>query len=134
MECSRLKILVMKKNIINILVVVTFIIIVFCFLPNRNDVNCKLYKDFIDLDICGTVVDKYYDKSQHSYPTIEVKSLYNNSIQKVNLEGEVSDLYNLLSKLDTISKAKQSDIILRKEKGIFVRLIKADFDCVEKNH
>ena len=116
------------------MVVVSFIIIMFCLLPNKNETNCKLYQEFVYLNIDGVVTNKYLDKHEHSYPTIEIKLFKNDSILKVNLVGEKSGLYSLLCKSDTNKKLKQSNIVCRKINGKFVNLVKVDFGCKGNDH
>ena len=98
---------------------------------SNEESDCMNYKDFVDLNLDGIIINKYYDKSEHSYQTIELKSLYDNTIQKFYLVGEKSNLFNLLCKSDTILKKKHSNLVLRKRKGIYLIVTKADFGCKE---
>lgn len=118
------------KTIVNlVLVIVIFIIMLHYLTWSKEESDCNHYNDFKSLTFDGIVIGKYYDKSQHSYPTIELKSLHENSIQKIYLVGEKSNLFNLLSKSDTIFKKKNSALVLIKRNGLFSNLSKANFGC-----
>lgn len=122
----------MKKYrlIINIIVVIIVLIIMHHYLvPSTNEYNCIRDIRFKSLDINGVVIDKYYDETNHSYPTIDIKTLDNVSIQKINLFGEESNLFYLLQISDTIRKDKFRDIVMRKRNGTYTKLVKVDFDC-----
>lgn len=123
------------KSIINlILVIVIFLIMHHYLTPSNDEVDCMHYNDFIDLNLDGIITNKYYDKSQHSYPTIELKSLKDNDIQKIYLVGEKTDLFNLLCISDTILKKKYSDIVSKKRNGVFFKVTKVDFGCKQVAH
>lgn len=97
--------------------------------PSEEENNCRLDKRFRNLVFDGVIINKYYDKTDHSNPTLDVKTLNNDSIQKINLIGEKSHLFNLLQISDTIMKEKHSDVVMRKRNGTCTGYIKADFNC-----
>ena len=70
--------------------------------PSEEENNCRLDKRFKNLVFNGVIINKYYDKTEHSYPTLDLKALTNDSIQKINLIGEKSNLFNMLQISDTI--------------------------------
>jgi hypothetical protein len=125
----------MKKYrlLINFIVVtIVFIIMYYNLVPSEEENNCMLDKRFRNLVFDGVITNKYYDKTEHSYPTLDVKALNNDSIQKINLIGEKSHLFNLLQTSDTILKEKHSDIVMRKRNGVYSIFMKADFDCKDR--
>ncbi len=82
------------------------------------------------MKIDGVVVKKYIDKTQHSYPIIEIKE--GSGINKLNLELELSALFDKIEIDDVISKKANNDsIVIFRQNKTFV--MGFNYGCVEKN-
>jgi hypothetical protein len=79
----------------------------------------------------GVIVNKCHDHLQHSYPAIDIQSTLDHSVLRFYLDGEKSNLFNLLCLSDTILKEKHSDIVSIKRNGV-IKLIKVDFGCKKR--
>jgi len=118
------------RIIINIIIVVVGLILMVHYgRPNDNEIKCRLYNEFKDLNLNGVIINKYFDRTQHSYPTIEIRSIENDSIQKFYLVRDRSNLFNLLRINDTILKEIKYAVVFRKQNGEFIKLDSVDFDC-----
>jgi hypothetical protein len=92
---------------------------------NRDE--CEYQEYFKKREWNGRIVDKYFDKENHAYPTLSLKN--ENGIYKIQ-DGILSEFnnYKLIQIGDSISKIKGELIVhLYKSKGRME--LKSDFDC-----
>jgi len=96
---------------------IAYIVIYFFFLtPNENEERSSWQNEFNNLNFSGVIVKKYLDHSQHSTPIIELKTLENNEINKIDLFGDRSSVFDDIKVGDTLVKKRNSDsvfIVLR---------------------
>lgn len=122
--------LFMRKKFRYLFFILIFLFTAYTLSPSDNANNCHSKQVFIGEDFDGVVVDKFLDKSQHSVPVIVIEN-FGDSVdrKKIDLFNEKSGLYDKLNKNDRIRKLKNSRDILINERGSFIRLGVADFDC-----
>lgn len=113
------------------LVFITTAILLFLSLPSFNDNSCRAFADFKNQEYKAVIVDKYYDKKEHSYPTLIYKDQNGNKIINQNLILDNSGLFDYVRIGDTLTKKKNEEYIQIKSAKVDTMII-LDFGCNTK--
>jgi hypothetical protein len=95
----------------------------------KKNVRCDAYDEFLQMSLNGVVIQKYIDYKQHSYKTILVKNFENQTVEKILLDFDLSELYNNINVTDTIYKEVHNDSVFRGRNGQKILISKVDFGC-----
>lgn len=118
-----------KKILLGLLFLVVFFGLVKFFTPNLKDTPCKLYREFMKRELRGIVVNSYIDKSNHSYPIVEIKNEKTGKIEKLNFVLEKSDVFNKIHVSDFLVKVINSDAIFIEKASKLELVGNVDFGC-----
>lgn len=99
------------RRIFAVLIILLFFLMIKVLLPSKSEVFTNTRKAFFNINFKGYVINKYIDKTNHSYPIVVFKSVDDSSIIKLNFVKENSGLYNLIEINDTIQKKSNTFII-----------------------
>jgi hypothetical protein len=105
-----------------------FFLTIYAVVPSVNYTNCLSNQKFREVTIDGVVVDKYFDKSQHSTPIVEIEN-FEGLIDSIYFWGDHSGLFNKIQIKDTLKKKNGSNEILIKVEGKFEVFGIANFKC-----
>jgi hypothetical protein len=108
-------------------------ILLFLSLPSFNDSACKAFAAFKNQEYKAVVIDKYYDKKEHSYPTLICKDLNGNKIVNQNFIFDNSGSFDYIQIGDILNKKKNEEYIQIKNAKVDT-LIALDFRCVKKQN
>jgi hypothetical protein len=111
-----------------LLFIIIFFGSLYLFLPSDNYEVCRLQELFRKSAIKGVVVNKYYDKTQHSVPVIEVLDSTKTST-KHTIYRETSGLWSKIQVNDSIKKNEGDANVYVKRDDRYILLVTATFDC-----
>ena len=106
-----------SRNIISIIFIALFITYLYFKLPSGKDVRERLNNDFLISQFEGVITNKFIDRNEHSYPIIIIKSFENDSLIRINLVRESTNIFDSLIISDSIYKYKNDSLLIRKRNG-----------------
>ena len=117
---------ILIKILIPIVIILLFFIIMTHIVPGMNESICNYHVEFEQMDINGIVTQKYIDSTQHSTPIIVVSNFNSKSIT-IDLFGDTSSSFDVITIGDTIYKPLYSDTLTIRNGSVITR--KIDFEC-----
>ena len=109
--------------------IVIFIFLAFNLVPSIDDNNCSFQREFDYKEWNGVVAQKYLDKPNHMYETLEVHS----NSKALKIQDFVTDFnssYDAINVGDSLSKKRGNNYVTVYRKGIEKKLI-VDCGCKE---
>jgi len=106
-----------SRNILRIIFIALFIAYLYFILPSGKEVGERLNNNFLKSQFEGVIINKFIDKNEHSYPIIIIKTFENDSIIKINLVRESTNIFDSLIISDSIYKYKNKSFLIRKRNG-----------------
>ena len=106
------------RNILRIIFIALFIAYLYFILPSGKEVRERLNNNFLESQFEGVIVNKFIVKNEHSYPIVIIKSFENDSLIKINLVRESTNIFDSLIISDSIYKYKNESLLIRKRNGL----------------
>ena len=118
----------MKAKYFGLLIFILFIALMYISTKEEKS-DCYWQEEFNKQYLHGVIIEKYIDSTSHSVHVIEVLNFDSVKSIRVSLAGDRNNVYNALSKFDTIYKgANSSEILVVKNKKMH-SVGSVDFGC-----
>lgn len=114
------------KILITVIIGILFLVIMYHIVPSQKESICNYHIEFEQMDVNGIVTQKYIDSTQHSTPIIIVSNFNSKSIT-IDLFGDTSSSFDVITIGDTIYKPLYSDTLTIRNGSVITR--KIDFEC-----